>query len=91
MKKKLIWIGLGILTLILRYSATPELIERIYSRGLFLSIRRIFDYGVGWFPIPLLYVFYAVLIFWIIRKLIQTNWKELFTGKGILNWLLSDK
>ena len=89
MKKKLIWIGLGILTLILRYFATPELIERIYSRGLFLGVRRIFDYGFGWFPIPLLYVFYAGLIFWAIRKLIQTNWKQLFTGKGILNWLLS--
>jgi len=89
MKKKLIWIGLGVLTLLLRYLATPELIEQIYSRGLFLWIRRAFDYGVGWFPIPLLYVFYALLIFWAIRKLIQTNWKKLFTWHGIFNWLLS--
>jgi len=89
MKKRLIWIGLGIFTLIIRYLTSPELVEQWYSRGLFLWVRRLFDYGIGWFPIPLFYVFYAVLIAWAIRGLIKTNWKKLFTWKGIGNWLLS--
>lgn len=89
MKKRLIWIGLGIFTLTIRYLTTPELIEQWYSRGLFLWIRRLFDFGVGWFPLPLFYVFYLVLIVWSIRGLIKTDWKQLFTWKGIGNWLLS--
>lgn len=89
MKKRLIWIGLGIFTLIIRYLSTPEMIEQWYSRGLFLWIRRIFDYGVGWFPFPLFYVFYLVLIIWAIRSLVKTNWRKLFTWKGMGNWLLS--
>ncbi len=89
MKKRIIWIGLGIITLLIRYIASPSFIEQIYSRGLFLWIRRIIDNTIGWFPFPLLYVFYIVLIIWAVRKLIQTNWKKLFTWKGVGNWLLS--
>ncbi|MEM1123174.1 MAG: DUF3810 domain-containing protein [Bacteroidota bacterium] len=88
-RKKIIWIVLGILALIIRYIASPEAIEQWYSRGLFLWIRRAFDYGIGWFPIPLFYVFYLVLIVWAVRALIKTNWKRFFTWKGIGNWLLS--
>lgn len=89
MKKRIIWIVLGLFTLLIRYVATPTAIEQFYSRGLFLWIRRLLDYTLGWFPIPLLYVFYLVLIIWAIRKLIKTDWKKLFTWKGMGNWLLS--
>ncbi|MEM6319691.1 MAG: DUF3810 family protein [Bacteroidota bacterium] len=89
MKKKWIWITLGLLSLLLRYTLSPESVERWYSRGLFLWIRRLFDYSVGWFPLPLLYVFYLVLIIWGIRSLVRTNWKDFFTLSGIGNWLLS--
>ena len=89
MKKRWIWIGLGLMTLAIRYIASPDFIEQVYARGLFLWIRRLFDYGVGWFPIPLLYIFYLILIVWAIRSLLRTDWKKLFTWKGIANWLLS--
>lgn len=89
MDKRWIWIILGAITLVIRYLASASFIESIYSRGLFLWIRRMFDYGVGWFPFPLFYVFYLVLIIWIIQALRKTNWKRLFTWKGILNWLFS--
>ena len=89
MKKRIIWIVLGSITLLLRYLASPNFIEHNYSRGLFLWVRRIIDNTIAWFPFPLLYVFYLVLIIWAIRQLIKTNWKQLFTLKGIGNWLLS--
>lgn len=89
MKKRIIWIVLGLMTLVIRYVASPIFIEQNYSRGLFLWIRRVIDYTIGWFPIPLLYIFYIVLIIWAIRQLIKTKWKKLFTWKGIANWLLS--
>lgn len=89
MGKRIIWIVLGVLTLLIRYIASPTFIEEHYSRGLFLWIRRIIDYSLGWFPFPLLYVFYLVLIVWAIRQLIKTNWRKLFTWKGIGNWLFS--
>lgn len=89
MKKRIIWIVLGLLTLVIRYVASPNFIEQNYSRGLFLWIRRIIDHTIGWFPIPLLYVFYLVLIIWAVRQLIKTDWKKLFTWKGIGNWFVN--
>ena len=89
MNKRLIWTTIGAITLLIRYLSSVNFIEQAYSRGLFLWIRHIIDYGLGWFPIPLLYVFYLVLFIWAIRQLIKTNWKKLFSWKGILNWLYS--
>ncbi len=87
--KRWAWIGLGLISLIIRYLSPKEWIESIYSRGLFTWIRRAIDYGIGWFPIPLFYVFYAVLITWLIVKIFKTNRKRFFTWKGLLNGFFS--
>ena len=89
MDSRWIWILLGFITLIIRYLTPAEWIESLYSRGLFLWIRRIIDYGIGWFPIPLLYVFYAVLIIWLIVKIFKTNWKLFFKWKHLLDAFFS--
>jgi hypothetical protein len=57
-KISLIWTGLGIVTVALRFllSGSPELIERYYSRGLFLGIRSLIDYTTANLPFPVLYL-----------------------------------
>jgi len=89
MDKRWIWIGLGLITLLIRYITPPELIEQYYSRGIFLGIRSVFDLGFGWFPLPLFYVFYLILIGWGIRELIRTNWRKFKSWRGIQNSLFS--
>ncbi len=68
-KKKAIWIGLGALAILLRWigSFNPEWIERIYSRGLFQGIRVTIDYLLAWFPVALIYPFFALLLFFVVR------------------------
>lgn len=96
MKKKIIWIGLGVLALLLRMilSYHPEWAEQFYSRGLFLMVRWTIDYMIGWIPVPLIYFFIVILavcLFMAIRKFIQAkeSWpKKLLHGLlGILAFL----
>jgi hypothetical protein len=89
MNKRFIWIALGAISLLLRYTLSPVTIENLYSRGLFLWIRRLIDYGLGWFPFPLLYVFYIGLIAWLIWQIKKTNWQSFKTLKGIGNAFIS--
>ncbi len=60
-----IWIGFGLITLLLRLvvANTPGLVEQVYSRGIFLLVRGIIDYGLAWFPVPLIYLFLPLVIF----------------------------
>ena len=72
------WIGLGSLTVLVRIllGNFPHIIEKYYSQGFFLGIRTVIDSTVGLLPIPLIYLFFIVLIislFVKIRKLIQTH------------------
>lgn len=57
-KKALRWIAFGIISLVLSRILvyTPGLVETVYSRGLFLGIRIIWDYSLALLPIPLLYL-----------------------------------
>jgi len=82
--KRGIWIGLGAISLLLRYTSSPETIEQYYSRGLFLWIRKIIDIGVGWFPIPLIYVFFGILLIWLISKIRRIQWQGFFQWKHLL-------
>lgn len=63
-KKSLIWaaLGMGAVLLRLALSGSPELIERYYSRGLFLGIRALIDYCLAWLPFPLLYLVVLALL-----------------------------
>lgn len=67
------WIGLAVITWLINVlmQANPVFAELIYSRGFFVLLRWIWDYTLGWLPVPLLYVVVpALLIFagWKVRN-----------------------
>lgn len=89
MYQKISWILLGGITLLIRYTASPEWIEQAYSRGMYQWIRKIMGIGLGWFPIPLIYLFFGGLLLWVIGRLWKINWKKLWSWKGLLASLLN--
>lgn len=76
-KTKLAWIGLGIGAWVLRaaLSGHPEITEKYYSRMLFPVLRWLIDYLLAWFPLPLIYLFLAGLIFFVVRG-VSRWWKR---------------
>jgi len=77
-----IWIGLGAITLLLRYLSSPEWIEQIYSRGVYVWIRRMIGATLGWFPFPLIYLFFGILVIWLISRFRSIQWKQFLSWKG---------
>ena len=65
------WVILGILSLGVRWLAayTPQSVESIYSRGVFPIIRWVFDISLAFSPIPLIYLFYAIIFYFIIKTI----------------------
>jgi hypothetical protein len=74
--KKYFWIILAILLIIIRWTGGlfPHLIEKFYSRGFFLGIRAVFDYSIGWIPIPMFYIFFLVMAVFL-AQYIQKGWQ----------------
>jgi hypothetical protein len=62
------WIGFGLLTLLLRWlcSLNPYFTEVVYSRGVFLGVRWVWDYTLGWLPLPWLYLAAPLLLGWLV-------------------------
>jgi len=86
-----IWIGLGILSLIIRYifSFNPAWVETIYSRGIFQGIRWIIDKIVWLSPIPMMYVFFIGLIIWLIYKIKNRETPRPSLKKQVINFIFS--
>lgn len=83
--KHLAWIALGVLALVIRWLAGPQLIEQWYSRGLFLGIRWLIDYLLAsWIPFCLLYLFFAGLFFWAYLKWKKTSFRQLSWQQWII-------
>lgn len=77
-KGKWIWIGLGCFAIVVRLllSFSPEITEQLYSRGLFLGIRCLLDYTLGWLPFPMVLLVIVGLLFFLfykIRNLVKTH------------------
>lgn len=70
-RKQIIWISLGGLAVLLRLVLGAEVIEQVYSRGLFLGVRWLIDTFLAWLPIPLLYLFLIGLFFFLGRNIIR--------------------
>lgn len=72
-KVKVVWIGLGIFTLLLRFlfELMPNVAELVYSRGIFPAIRFCLDYTLGLLPIPLFYLVVTALIFLLVFKIVR--------------------
>jgi hypothetical protein len=71
------WLGLLVLALLVRAIASPEGIERIYSRGLFLAIRQGLDAVARVVPFPMIYILLLLLLVAAIRSTIR-----IWRGKG---------
>ena len=67
------WIALGLVAIVLRYllGFFPQFIETYYSRGLFSGIRQVIDNTLAFSPVPLIYLFFAIAIFILLRGLIK--------------------
>ncbi|MEM7658373.1 MAG: DUF3810 family protein, partial [Bacteroidota bacterium] len=65
-----IWMILGLGSWLLHklLCANPSFTEIAYSRGLFLVIRNLYDYTLGWSPIPMVYLL-------ILGLLLRWGWK----------------
>lgn len=61
-RTRLTWVVLCLLALLLRSLATPEWVERWYSRGLFQGVRYLFYALTGWLPMPAVYLLFAGLV-----------------------------
>jgi len=70
MDRRLIWIGLGLFTWVVNYlfQLNPAFTEIVYSRGIFLLLRWVWDYTLGWLPFPLLYLAVPLILAFFFRK-----------------------
>ncbi|MEM6764576.1 MAG: DUF3810 domain-containing protein [Bacteroidota bacterium] len=73
--RRFTWIGMGLLTGLITFllSLNPTFTEVVYSRGVFVLIRWVWDYTIGWIPFPLIYLLLAGLLYWIISGLIASR------------------
>ncbi len=68
------------------FSFFPELVERFYSRGVFVYISAALRYVFGWIPFSFGDIFYCVLIIMLIRFLI----KKVFTKRIVIKEVFFD-
>ena len=58
----------------------PEAVEAVYSNGIFIGLRYLMDYTVGWLPFPVVYLLIALLLYAIVRRLrkprISQTWPQ---------------
>ena len=63
------WVILASATILLRVILPAEVIETVYSRGIFQAIRLFIDNTVGLLPFPTVYLFVAGLLFLLLRSI----------------------
>ena len=92
--RRLTWFWLGVSMLIIRYMTPPQYIETYYSRFIFQGVRQIFDYTLAMFPMPLLLIFYGIMVYFVVKMLIflvskKQPLRQRFTEGGLktLNFL----
>lgn len=92
--KKWFWALLGMVSLLLRWIASgfSEWTEQIYSRGLFLFIRQVFDKTLGNLPFPSVFLFilllgvFSFLFFRSLAKIPKGKSRLIFGLRSILNF-----
>ena len=67
---RLIGLWLGLFMLIIRFITPPQYIEAFYSRFVFQGIRKLFDYTLALLPIPLLLIFYGIMVYFVVKTLV---------------------
>jgi len=71
------------------FSFFPQLVETVYSRGIFQIIRVIYDNTFSLSPIPLLYVFIFLFIVWRIYVFSKKKRKQSSIKLKMLNFIFS--
>lgn len=61
------WISLGLSSILVRFvlGFFPELVESLYTRGLYQLFRVLWDHSIALSPIPLVYILFFALLFWL--------------------------
>lgn len=62
--------GLLAVLLLLRWLLPAAAIEVVYSRGLFVGLRYVWDFTLPLLPIPLFYVFWLCVIGWLVHTIV---------------------
>ena len=91
---RLMGLWLGLFMLFIRFITPPQYIEAFYSRFVFLGIRKLFDYTLAFLPMPLLLIFYGIIIYFVVKMLVfllskKRPLRQRFTEGGVktLNFL----
>ena len=82
--REYIWLILGVFALLLNelFGQVPALYEAIYFNFIFQIIRVVYDYTLGWIPVPMVYFLFFGLVH-IIYKFLQ--FRKVKTSEGA--WL----
>lgn len=70
-RRKIVWIALGLLALLLSSLLPAGFVEKYYSRGLFLGVRQLFTALNSWLPIASVYLLFFGLLAWLIYRSIH--------------------
>ncbi|MFK7949055.1 MAG: DUF3810 domain-containing protein [Saprospiraceae bacterium] len=81
--KKYRWIYLGLIVIIIRFVVGffPQIVEIVYSRGIFLAIRWLIDNTTARLPFPILYIFMGIIGWLMVR--VSRHWLLLFRQKQL--------
>lgn len=86
-RRSIVWIGLAILAIVLS-GTIPEMVwESWYYRGLFPLFRVIYDFTLGWSPIPMVYILLVIILFRVYIWLIQMRNRLWFQMSRLLGGL----
>jgi Protein of unknown function (DUF3810) len=70
-KRYFLYFFLFSLLLRLPLAYSPSLTESVYSRGVFVAYRYLWDYSFGWSPLPLVYVFGGLGLGYLLYNIIR--------------------
>jgi len=90
-RRRLIWIGLGLLTMLIRWVAGfyPQAVENLYARGIYQGVRWIFDHTLTITPVPLLYLLFVLLVAWLVWAVVRFFRNKQSLGKKGWNTVFS--
>ena len=63
-------LGLLVVLLVLRWLLPATVIEKVYSRGLFVGLRHVWDHTLPLLPVPLFYLFWLGVVVWLVRTIV---------------------
>ncbi len=75
-RRSIIWIGVSIAILLLDRILPGAFMEKWYYHGLFRILRQLYDFLLGWLPVPMIYILVMLLLVRIVKWF--NDWKRGF-------------